>query len=129
VDGGRVNVLVVDDEADIREALRVLLEDEGYHVVLAYTMHAAIRSIRYDKIDAVLLDVVLDGEAIGLEIARHAHLHAIPVYILSGTDPDKIRPLAAINALQGVRYWFSKPLADEGTLDLLSALSEIAKAK
>jgi two-component system, OmpR family, response regulator VicR len=124
-----VRVLVVDDEADIREAIRILLEDEGYQVVLAYTMHAAIKAIRYEKIDAILLDVFLDGEPIGLEIARHAHLHEIPVYILSGAEPEPIRRLAAINALQGVRYWFTKPLGDEKMLDLLSALSDIAKAK
>jgi DNA-binding response OmpR family regulator len=122
-----MNVLVVDDEELIREALRILLEDEGHHVVLAGTMSKAIREIRYGHIDAVILDLLWEGEPLGLEIARHAHSHGIPMLVLSGADTEEMRRQAQVNALEGVIYWFEKPLVAEGMQDLCAALRSLDK--
>jgi two-component system nitrogen regulation response regulator NtrX len=78
-------VLVVDDEADIRSALRRLLEYEGYEVIEAATGAEALGRAETDEPDAVLLDIKMP-QTDGLEVladmrARHADL---PVVMISG---------------------------------------------
>jgi two-component system nitrogen regulation response regulator NtrX len=55
------SVLVVDDERDIREALRGILEDEGYKVLLAESGEAGLEQLKNRSCDVVLLDIWLPG--------------------------------------------------------------------
>jgi two-component system CheB/CheR fusion protein len=66
-DGRRV--LVVDDNADAREALRFLLEDEGHRVRTAGDGPTALREAETFRPDVVLLDIGLPGMD-GYEVAR-----------------------------------------------------------
>ncbi len=50
-------ILIVDDEESIRQALQGILEDEGYHVTLAYDGIDAIESVQRNLPDLVLLDI------------------------------------------------------------------------
>jgi DNA-binding NtrC family response regulator len=63
-------ILVVDDDAAIRELLRYLLGDEGYRVTLAADAAAARRLIQRQTFDVVLCDMTLPGES-GLSLAAH----------------------------------------------------------
>jgi two-component system, OmpR family, alkaline phosphatase synthesis response regulator PhoP len=62
-------ILVVEDEADIRELLRYNLEREGYVVSLAATGEEGLRRARGDLPDLILLDLMLPGVD-GLEVCR-----------------------------------------------------------
>ncbi|MFP5507105.1 MAG: response regulator [Gammaproteobacteria bacterium] len=65
-----VSVLVVDDDADVRELLRDYLSDQGY-TVLEADGAAAARALLAERVpDVALLDVGLPGED-GLSLARH----------------------------------------------------------
>src|SRR5579859_8278234 len=55
------SVLVVDDERDIRESLRGVLEDEGYKVLLAESGEACLEQLKKRSCEAVLLDIWLPG--------------------------------------------------------------------
>jgi two-component system nitrogen regulation response regulator NtrX len=55
------SVLVVDDERDIRETLRGILEDEGYKVLLAESGEAGLEQLKNRSCDVVLLDIWLPG--------------------------------------------------------------------
>jgi two-component system nitrogen regulation response regulator NtrX len=55
------SVLVVDDERDIRETLRGILEDEGYKVLLAESGEAGLEQLKSRSCDVVLLDIWLPG--------------------------------------------------------------------
>jgi two-component system nitrogen regulation response regulator NtrX len=55
------SVLVVDDERDIRETLRGILEDEGYKVLLAENGEAGLEQLKNRSCDVVLLDIWLPG--------------------------------------------------------------------
>src|SRR5574340_835612 len=62
-------ILVVDDEAEIREGLRMLLGAEGYEVVLAENAEAGLKRVDERPFDLLLLDVSLpDGN--GLELLK-----------------------------------------------------------
>jgi len=51
------NVLIVDDEAAIRESLRGVLEDEGYSVADAASGEVGLEQVQRKSFDLVLLDI------------------------------------------------------------------------
>src|SRR5271157_2724011 len=60
-------ILVIDDEAGIRESLEVLLTLEGYAVRTAADGEEGLRVLDQDSFDLVLLDLALPGQS-GLEL-------------------------------------------------------------
>jgi CheY-like chemotaxis protein len=84
-------VLVVDDNDDIREMLGVLLDMQGYKVVLAADGEEAVRTAQREKPDIILMDVMMP-KLDGLEAAKRIHqmpeLHHVPIIGLSAfSDP------------------------------------------
>jgi two-component system nitrogen regulation response regulator NtrX len=81
------DVLIVEDEDDIRSMISGILEDEGYQVREAATSEAALEAVKSRKPNLVVLDVWLKGSGMdGIELltalkARYSHL---PVIIISG---------------------------------------------
>jgi len=55
------SILVVDDEEDIRENLKIILEAEGYNIFDADSGEEAIKILQNTKIDLVLLDLKMKG--------------------------------------------------------------------
>jgi DNA-binding response OmpR family regulator len=55
-------ILLVDDEPGIRKILRLFLELEGFQVFEAVTANQAIQSIKNERPDLVILDVILCGQ-------------------------------------------------------------------
>lgn len=64
-----LRILVVDDEEDIVNLLSYSLGKEGYRVSRAYNGREALRSVRNDKPDLVILDLMLP-EMSGIDVAR-----------------------------------------------------------
>jgi DNA-binding response OmpR family regulator len=62
-------ILVVDDEADIRESLEALLELENYHVELAHNGTEGLRKMEIGSYDIVLLDLMMPDRS-GMEVLR-----------------------------------------------------------
>ena len=81
------DILVVDDEADIREQVAGILEDEGNRCRLARDSDEALRSIEERRPHLVILDIWLQGSRLdGLEVLsaiKRAHPD-LPVVIISG---------------------------------------------
>ncbi len=81
------DILVVDDEADIRELVAGILQDEGYSVRTANDSEAALASLRARKPSLLVLDIWMSGGGMdGLELldlikALDADL---PVIMISG---------------------------------------------
>src|SRR5690349_16993945 len=80
-------VLVVDDDADIRETVSLILEDEGYEVQSAQDGAAALGVLRAGPLpDVILLDLmmpVMNGWQFREQQTRDPRLAAIPVVVLS----------------------------------------------
>lgn len=89
-------VLVVEDELDVQDMIRILLERVGYEVQAALDVPRAVESLRNPPLpDVVLLDLMLPGID-GLEMLRQmrakTYFDAVPVIIVSAlADPDRIR--------------------------------------
>lgn len=85
-------ILVADDEAEIREVLRLYLEKEGYEIVEAADGTEAVRLVREERIDLALLDIMMPGMD-GYRVLRNIREeNNLPVIMLSakGSDSDKI---------------------------------------
>ena len=81
-------ILVADDEKEIRELLRLYLENSGYQVLEAEDGQQALDLLRGTKIDLCLLDIMmpkLDGYRVLQELRKESN---IPVIILSAKDAD-----------------------------------------
>ncbi|MDH5631385.1 MAG: sigma-54 dependent transcriptional regulator [Gammaproteobacteria bacterium] len=82
----RGNILVVDDEPDIRRLVQEILEDEDYHIVTADNAASAREAMRSTRPDVVLLDIWMpdeDGISLLKEWSSNGQLTA-PVIIMSG---------------------------------------------
>ena len=81
------SILVVDDEADIRELVSGVLEDEGYAVRTAADSTAALEAIEERRPSLLLLDVWLQGSRLdGLQILQEVKRRDpnLPVLMISG---------------------------------------------
>jgi DNA-binding response OmpR family regulator len=85
-------ILLVDDEAKLRDMIRVYLEQEGYHVVEAGNGREALYVARVEKPDLIILDLMMP-EMNGTEFVRAFNKEAdTPIIMLTAKveDQDKI---------------------------------------
>ncbi len=104
----RGTILVVDDEASIRDSLRMILEFEGYEVREAASGRAALAETAAEVPDAVLLDIKMP-EMDGLETLRAFRERGLdmPVLVVTG-HADAGTALEATR--RGAYDFFEKPL-------------------
>lgn len=122
-------ILIVDDEADIRELVGGILEDEGYNVRFASNSDTALEAFRGRRPDLVVLDVWLQGSKLdGLEIlsAIKGIDETIPVVLISGHGTIE----TAVSALQrGAFDYIEKPFKSERLLVVVEKALENARLK
>ena len=104
------SILIVDDEIQIRRLLRVVLENQGYHVLDSETGHEGLVQTAQRKPDLVLLDLGLpdiDGLTVA-EIIREkeAERPRTPIVALTSLDDEDIR---VSSSDVGVDEFISKP--------------------
>ncbi|MDG2304719.1 MAG: sigma-54 dependent transcriptional regulator [Candidatus Binatia bacterium] len=102
----RPHVLVVDDEAGIRESLRIILRDE-FELSFAETGEEALRKTSIEQPDAVLLDIVLPGmDGIATLERLRAEVPHTPVVMVTATRTLK----TAVTAIKlGAYDYVQKP--------------------
>ena len=111
MDPARQTVLVVDDEKNIRRALRMVLEPEGYTVAEAENAEDALKLLDDEPVDLGLFDVRLPGMD-GLTLLSRARelWRDLPVIVISGhaETPDVVEAMK-----RGAIDFFSKPVDRE----------------
>ena len=82
----KIKILIVEDEENVAIALRETLEDFGYQVVsIVNNGEDAIRSVKKEKTDLILMDIVLKSEMSGTEAAKLIWAEFnIPIIFLTG---------------------------------------------
>ena len=81
-------ILVVDDEPNIRELVRMYLEQGGYQVITAGNGKSALDQIRYERPALVVLDLMLP-EVDGWEVCRQIRRSSlVPIIMLTARDDD-----------------------------------------
>jgi CheY-like chemotaxis protein/anti-sigma regulatory factor (Ser/Thr protein kinase) len=82
-------VLIVDDDAVLRQLLRRMLEPEGYTVVEAENGRAALEQLRGVSPSVILLDLMMpemDGFEFVTELRRHDAWRAIPIVVITAKE-------------------------------------------
>jgi DNA-binding response OmpR family regulator len=114
-------VLVVDDEPDIRELVRVNLEQAGHRVVTAADGSEALARVREETPDALFLDVRMpgvDGWAVleQLKAASFGDVSEIPVFMVTAADEAESRLRGGI---EGALQYITKPFDPRDLVDAL----------
>ena len=89
------NILVVDDDKEIVNAIEIYLSQEGYHIIKAYDGEEALEKLKENEIHLIILDIMMPNKD-GLETLQEIRKDkTIPVIMLSAKseDYDKISGL------------------------------------
>ncbi|WP_087025264.1 phosphate regulon transcriptional regulator PhoB [Thaumasiovibrio subtropicus] len=115
-------ILVVEDEAPIREMLCFVLEQKGYHAVEAEDYDTALEKICEPYPELILLDWMLPGGS-GINLIKHLKrdelTRQIPVVMLTarGEEEDKVRGLEV-----GADDYITKPFSPKELMARLKAV-------
>ena len=124
-----LEVLVVDDEADIRELVSGVLEDEGYAVRTAADSTQTLDAIEERRPSMVLLDVWLQGSKLdGLSCSRRSSgaIRRIPVLMISGHG-NLDTAVAAVR--EGAVDFIEKPFEAERLIYLVDRATETERLR
>jgi two-component system nitrogen regulation response regulator NtrX len=120
-------ILIVDDEPDIRLLVEAILRDEGYEARSAGNSDEAIAAYRTRRPNLVILDVWLQGsklDGIGILDVLHQEKPAVPVVMISGHGTIE----TAVAAIQRGAYDFiEKPFNSDRLLLVVKRALEAAK--
>jgi DNA-binding response OmpR family regulator len=120
------HLLVVEDDADIAELLRLNLTDEGYVVEVAADGGTALARLQTRQWDAVMLDLMLP-DLDGMAVCRHIRAlpHYTPIIIISAKSAETERILGLE---QGADDYITKPFSLLEVKARVKALFRRAKA-
>jgi two-component system, NtrC family, nitrogen regulation response regulator NtrX len=113
----RPNLLVVDDEAGIRESLSSILQEEGYHVESAASAEEALQHTAVGEFEVVLLDVWLPGMD-GLEALSRIQASTNPPAVIMISGHGTIETAVRATKL-GAFDFIEKPLSLEKIIVLV----------
>ena len=114
-------IMIVDDDPDLRQALRLRLRANKYETVNAVDGYSAIAMAYKERPDLIILDLGLpagDGFVVLDRLQKDDKLSSIPVIVLTARDPqaNERRVLRA-----GAAAFFQKPADNAELLDVIRA--------
>ncbi len=122
------SILVVDDDPDFVEYTRIVLESQGYRVQTAATADAALRMMRGDMPDLVLLDVmmsyVLDGLNVTRQMRDDPELKTVPVIMISAIVSREEAGVFPTDEYLAVDAFMTKPVDPADLLQQVARLLE-----
>lgn len=120
--GGGLRILLVEDEASVRNAMRTLLKLEGYDVIAAATAEEAMLQLQDDpRFDLLISDYHLEGTRTGTEVitaVRGAKGEKFPAILVTGDTSSAVREMHGDDRLRIA----SKPINSGEFLGLIRAL-------
>ncbi len=123
------DLLIVDDEADIRELIAGILQDEGFETRLAHNSDAALAEVGHRRPSLIILDIWLQGSRLDgldlLNIIKQKHPE-VPVIIISGHGNIETA-VAAIK--RGAYEYIEKPFKADRLLLVVGRALETSRLK
>jgi CheY-like chemotaxis protein len=118
-------ILTIDDDPDILEALRTLLEAKGYEVIQADSAEEGLKALKAAQPDLVIVDLMMEEVDAGTSFVTRVRAlggKRIPIYMLSsvGDELSKNVPYQGLG-LSGV---FQKPIQPQTLLQVLEQALE-----
>ena len=120
----KVRVLIIDDEPDMRETMRYLLEREGFEVLVAAEGSEAMKLVRSASVDVVVTDIYMPGKE-GIETIydlRREFPHT-RIIVMSGGGGRKGMDFLSVARELGAEKSLKKPFDPRELIDAVHALS------
>ncbi len=113
-------ILIIDDDADITEAMRVVLESKNHWVIIAKSGEEGLAKARAERPDLIILDVMMETTDKGFEVARELKkddiFKSVPILMLTALK-DKMgldfKKEAGDSVWLPVEAYLEKPLKPE----------------
>jgi CheY-like chemotaxis protein len=120
-------VLVVDDNADARNSIRMLLEMEGFSVCVAANGREAIEIQRRAPADVVLTDIFMP-EKDGIETIQElrASNPSVQIAVMSGSQKARLETLKVVARELGVSRFLLKPVEPAVLIDTVKELARLS---
>jgi len=129
-------ILVVDDDPDMRDAITIILESQGYQIVTAQDGVEALANLKAEKPDLMMLDLLMpkmDGFAVLKELqdARWSKYREIPILILSSVREEASRRRYELETALTLEVddYVEKPIAPDILLERVGKLLKKGKPK
>lgn len=124
-------ILIADDQADVLEALRLLLKPEGFGIDTASSPQQLMRALELKDYDVVLMDLnyardTTSGEE-GLDLLQRIHTadESLPVVVMTAWGSVNV----AVEAMRrGARDFIQKPWENERLLSIVRTQTELGRA-
>jgi DNA-binding response OmpR family regulator len=116
-------VLVVEDDAAVRQACAIMLEDHGFHVVTAVDGVDGLRKFRQINPDVVLTDIIMpEKEGVGLIMELRRETPEVKIVVMSGGGRMGNMDFIKIATMLGANIGLYKPFDDLQLVDAIRAL-------
>jgi two-component system alkaline phosphatase synthesis response regulator PhoP len=127
-----IKILLVDDDIDFVFIQKALLEKEGYQVVTAGDKHSGFARARAEKPDLAILDVMMNTDQEGYEMAREMRkdndLKNIPLIMLTSVDSItglNLKEMAKDPKWLPVDAYLEKPVQPQKLLEEIKKLLKL----
>jgi DNA-binding response OmpR family regulator len=118
-DGKRV--LLVDDDSEIMESMRTVLESRGYEILIARDGNQGLMMAEKDEPDLIVLDMMMPKRSGFLVLEKLRRTRPVPVKVIMITANEGSRHKAYAEML-GVDDYIRKPFAMDRLLDSINRL-------
>lgn len=113
-------ILVVDDDPDFVEIVRLILQKVGYQVITAPDGDTALRIMQENPPDLILLDVMMKGVLDGVETARAISedeiMRETPLIMISSITDSPMAEFFPTDEYLPIDAWISKPVQPDDLL-------------
>src|ERR1700728_3366967 len=118
----KISILLVEDEENLHEALKLNLELEGYEITSAYDGSQALKAVQSEYFHLIILDVMLPGvDGISVTETIRVQNNDVPILILSARNASADRVLGL---KKGADDYLTKPFNLEELLLRIQKLIE-----
>lgn len=114
------SILVVEDDREISDLLKIHLTDQGFHVTKTFNGYQALQMTHTGEFDMILLDIMLPGLD-GMEVCRELRKHKINIPIMMLTSKsDEIDKVLGLEL--GADDYITKPFSIRELISRVKAL-------
>jgi len=102
-------IMIVDDEKDIRDSVKTLLESKGYKVITAVDGSDCLKKLEGTKVDLVLMDIIMPGIPVK-EVIPKIKTKVIYVSVVGTSEAEKSELLSSNNVVDYIQKPFDAKL-------------------
>ena len=116
---GKHLILAIDDDEDVLYSLRMILENNGYEMVEAYTAEEGVKEYKKNAPDCIIVDMMMESVDAGKTFVKELKLlgNTAPIYMLSSVG-DSLASNIDYGDL-GLDGVFQKPINSDTLLKIL----------